>query len=82
MLPIKTGTDGALVVPLTRRWNQGGKAAPEQFKQGIPSYQLNTGNVDSIPIYPTVETAPLGSYTSQRPTIINPLDFMRGNPYE
>jgi hypothetical protein len=82
MLPIKTATDGALVVPLTRRWNTKGAPAPEQTKPGIPNYQLNTGNVDSVPIYPTVETAPIGTYTSQRPTILNPNDFMRGNPYE
>jgi hypothetical protein len=80
MLPIKTGTDGALVVPLTRRWNP--KAAPEQSKKAVVMAPPILGSVESIPIYPTMETGPVSSPTSQKPTAINPLDFMRGNPYE
>jgi hypothetical protein len=80
MLPIKTGTDGSLVVPLTKAWN--GKAAPEQSKKALVMAPPILGSVESIPIYPTMETGPAASPTSQKPTALNPLDFMRGNPYE
>lgn len=79
-IPNNTGTDGALVVPLTSRWNT--KAAPEQQKKSIGISFPMMGSVDSIPIYPTMETAPLATNTSQKPTALNPLDFMRGNPYD
>lgn len=79
-VPNKTGTDGSFVVPLTQRWNR--VAAPEQGKKALTLSRPLLGNIDSIPIYPTMETAALGNPTSQRPTVIDPMDFMRGNPYE
>jgi hypothetical protein len=82
MLPIKTGTDGALVVPLTQRWNHGGAPAPEQFKPANVMPPVTLASVEAIPIRPSVETIPQGIVTSDRPTVLNPLDFMRGNPYE
>lgn len=81
-IPLKTGTDGALVVPLTPRWNKNGIAAPEQGKAANLLYPQVFHTIDTVPIYPTVQTIPMGNPTSARTTVINPMDFMRGNPYE
>ena len=81
MLPIKTGTDGALVVPLTTRWNAARAAAPEQTKKQLPDYNPNFGEVTQVKLYPSMNIRPMGNPTSDRPTVINPLDFMKGNPF-
>lgn len=78
MLPIKTGTDGALVVPLTRRWHESAAALPANDKAGTVFRTFPTRSIDTVPIMPKLETNPVGTGMTQNTTVIDPMDFMKG----
>lgn len=78
MLPNKTGTDGSLVIPLTRRWHESGAALPENDRVGTNYRPVYTGEVAPVYLKPTLQTNPVGTGLTQRPTTLNVTDFMRG----